>query len=82
MKGFVTKASVVAMLLYSGNAEQLRVEHKHRPNRHELVHIMNKKFSDLEQRVAQESQVVEGLEKKLQNAKIELETDQTMLQRH
>mmetsp|Transcript_19430 Transcript_19430/g.29866 ORF Transcript_19430/g.29866 Transcript_19430/m.29866 type:complete len:154 (+) Transcript_19430:1-462(+) len=44
--------------------------------------LMEKKRTDLQQRVAEDSQKVQTLEQKLTDAKIDLETDQTMLLRH
>jgi len=41
---------------------------------------MTSKFKELEDRIAQESAQVNNLQKSLQKAQIELETDQTMLQ--
>lgn len=43
---------------------------------------MSSKFKELEDKISMEANKVQNLEKNLQTAKIDLETDQTMLVRH
>ena len=56
-----------------------KLTQKSHTNHHELEHLMTSKFKELEDRIQSESKTVDNLQSSLQQAKIELETDQTML---
>lgn len=88
-------ATVIALLLTSSEVNAANINQKDlvqtkadssakltkksHKNHHELEHLMTSKFKELEDRIKAESNTVDHLQSSLQQAKIELETDQTML---
>ena len=94
MRNIVSKAAVIFVLLYSSDASKLSEPEANlvqtlsqqlsasTSKRHEIEYLMQSKFKSLEDKINTETSKVLELKGSLKTAKIDLETDKTMLQRH
>ena len=91
MRNIVSKAAVIGLLLYSSDASKLSEPEANlvqtltqqlstsTNKRHEIEYLMQSKFKALEDKINMETTKVKDLEVSLKTAKIDLETDKTML---
>lgn len=94
MRNIVSKTAVIGLLLYSSDASKLSAPESNlvqtlssqltasTNKRHEIEYLMQSKFKSLEDKIDLETNKVKDLEVSLKTAKIDLETDKTMLKRH